>query len=249
MLVIALLFLSFFLLNQATESKSASSVTALKLRQRHYFFGDIELTLAKVGFRADCNSRMKFKVVAKAPDWKVIVYRDDDKTYFEESLTQFQDTGLVSGILLSFRDKNIFLDRSPTKVQIYNFPALQLKERNTLFTFMPIDQYACPQVSDLIYGCYKLSVNGGAPLQYARKANGKDMITELDETGNTQILLSTLQISKAMVPTTIFDAPSSYRKAKNMSEVVVSASKRGETDDMQEIFGEDEPAKRKVGKP
>src|ERR1700678_1498131 len=78
---------------------------AIQMEQEHYFLGTAVVTAAKDAVRIENTGRLKYIVVAKAPDWRINIFRNDDKTYFSESLREFQDTGLVSDFLVSRRER------------------------------------------------------------------------------------------------------------------------------------------------
>ena len=186
---------------------------------------------------------MKFIIVARAPSWTVTVYRNDDKTYFEESLAAFSETGAVSGIMLSFREKDILQAAKPKPVEVSGFKAIKLLDKFAEFVYIPDDHTLPPAVHDFIYAAYKMPTCGGIPLRYVRVQKGKDMITQLDETGQNLLMISTTKINNVSVPPSFFVRPSGFRKAKSLGDVVLSEQKREESKDFQLMFGGSERKK------
>jgi hypothetical protein len=235
-LILMFMFFTATSAAQPVHGKPAEVASAMRFTQKHYYFSNVELTICKNGVRIEFTGRGRFAVVAKAPSWTVTAFRDDDKSYFEESMEKFVDTSLVSGMVLSYRDMYILPHAKPMPVQVCNFPAVKLRNSGTAFVYFPIDQFAPIAVSNIVHAAYKMPTAGGVPLQFSNRASGKDLVTELDETGHVQILLTTSKITKLSVPLSIFDAPVGYRRTKSVGEVVVSVSKREESTDFQQLF-------------
>ncbi len=87
----------------SASAASSTKVNAIQLKQMHYFLGPHLVTVAKDAVRVENTGRFKYIVVAKAPDWRINIFRNDDKTYFSESLQEFEETGLVSDFIVSRR--------------------------------------------------------------------------------------------------------------------------------------------------
>jgi len=79
----------------------------IRIYQTNAVFGAGHVTVSPDGFRMENTGRLKFILVAKPPSWQVSVFRNDDKTFFTESLTQFEDTGLVSGLISAAKERFI----------------------------------------------------------------------------------------------------------------------------------------------
>ncbi|HEY9680674.1 MAG TPA: hypothetical protein V6C86_03690 [Oculatellaceae cyanobacterium] len=211
-------------------------VEAWHVRQKHYFFGESDLTFSKDAIRIDCSKQLKFALVAKAPTWQVTVFRQDDKTYFDESLKQLTETGLVSSIIIGFRDNYLLKELKPVPVKVSGFDAWRVSQGRISLTYMDAPKGVAPQISQVLYGAYKMPTNGQIPLQHWSRSSGRDLITEMKEAGIIKTFLTTISISQVSVPISLFDPPKGYRRVKRMSEVVLSEQARDSSNDLDVLF-------------
>lgn len=192
------------------------------------------VTFCPTAIRMENNGSMKFKLVAKAPDWRIFVFRDDDRICYQESLNDFVQTGgFVSEMLVGTRFRQVY----PETAKPFDYQgtrAMRAGFGSKVLEWLP--QFAGP-IEKIAYAAYKLPTNGGYPLKYWGLRRGKDILTQMDESGHTMHFLSAEKLSKVRVSTDLFDPPQGYRKAPSMAEVLVSKAKRNnESEDFQEIF-------------
>jgi len=215
---------------------AAPTEKAVRFTETHYFTGLNELTVAKDGVRLVNKGHMRFIVVSKAPDWKVNVYRDDDKTFFSESLQQFEDTGLLSGMLVGKKAR--FLPKDPNSREstfpFCGYNVVRITRRYETFKFLPLTQVlnAAPQVESIVYAMHKMPTNGGIPISYIGVHTSKEFMSSTDETGSRQEYFDTKRIEPIMVSPHIFDVPAGYRKAASVREVVSGSVVRGQSEDL-----------------
>lgn len=209
---------------------------AIQVHQKHYFFGEMELTVSRTAVKIVCLGQMRFTVVSRAPSWTVTIYRMDDKTRFDESLSTFVDTSLVSGIILSYRDTYTMQDRVPKPVEFHGFKAAKLLNSVDEFVYIPKDKAIPEPVYEIIHAAYKLPTCGGIPIRYVISSRGRDIITQLDETGQHPIFLQTSKISQIGLTPDFFDIPGGLKQARSVQDVVISAAKRNETTGMDLMF-------------
>jgi hypothetical protein len=233
-MLLALLII-FLCLSQQPCLSDQKQVEAWHIVQKHYFFGETDLTYSKDAVRLDCH-RLKFGLVSKAPDWRVTVFRRDDKTYFDEGIEQLHDTGLVSSIIVGFRDENLMKELKPVPITVCGVKAWRLQKETISLTYMDRGPGVAAEISKVLYGAYKMPTNGEIPIIHWSKSSGRDLVTELKEKGVVKTFLTTVSIKKASVPVSLFDPPKGFRRVKQMSEVVLSEQARGSTTDLDVLF-------------
>ena len=212
------------------------TIKALQLHQQHYFFGEMELTLTNTAIKIESIGQMRFVVLAKAPLWTVTVYRTDDKTRFDESLTSFMNTTLISEVMVAYRDKFTMENLTPKPVEIQGFKAMKLVGKRDEFIYLPAEKGMPDLVYEIIHASYKTPTNGGIPLRLVITTAGKDIVTQLDETGQHRIILQTRKIAYVTVPADFFNEPVGYKKTRSITDVVISTSKRNESEDLEVMF-------------
>ncbi|MBK9773545.1 MAG: hypothetical protein IPP57_22480 [Candidatus Obscuribacter sp.] len=112
--------------NASPSSDQSSLIPALKLKQKHYYWGDTETIVSLDGIRIDNRGRMFYSLVAKSPSWDVIVFRDDDKTYLRQSLSDFESTGMVNNFVVEKRPRNFGFKKEETLVKFDGITVKQL---------------------------------------------------------------------------------------------------------------------------
>ena len=210
---------------------------AIQLKQSHYFLGDHLVTVAKDAIRIENIGRFKFVVVARAPDWRINIFRNDDKTYFSESLQEFEESGLVSDFLVSRREH--ILDPREFRSSPINFlglPAVRVTGRQRTLKYLPIEKGASHEVDWIIYSAYKLPTDGGVPLEATDTVTTSDWIAGGGSKGKREIHLSTSSINQVTVAAEIFALPKNYSRAKSIREVVAGSDVRKESVDAQDLF-------------
>jgi hypothetical protein len=223
----------YFGWNSPVVAAERPPIKALQLHQQHYFFGEMELTITNAAIKIESIGQMRFVLLAKAPLWTVTVYRTDDKTRFDESLTSFMNTTLISEVMVGYRDKFTLQHSVPKPIEIQGFKAIKLLSKTDEFVYMPAKKTIPDAVYDIIHASYKLATNGGIPLRNVITTQGKDLITQLDESGQHRVMLQTSKISYVSVPPGFFDEPVGYKKAHSLTDVVISTSKRNESEDLE----------------
>ncbi len=180
-------------------------------------------------------------LVAKAPDWKVTVFRKDDKIFYSCTLKQFEKSGLVSDSLFTRRTRTIIGQEEQLKLAVYSTHAKRRVTAYKACEYFPGGMLATPQVESILYAAYKLPTCGGIPLRYVQTTDGKDWVTGL-KLSRQQALLSTQLISEANVPSNFYSAPSGYTLSKSLREVLISKATRTAS-------GEDGILMLDIGKP
>ena len=209
---------------------------ALRLNQTHTFMGRCQLTVSAHGIRIENKDKLKFVLVAKAPDWRVTLFRNDDKTYFAQSLKEFQNTGLMSGFVMVDRPRLLRGGEfAKSTFKFCGYDVFRWTSRNSTFKYLPLDKVA-PQVESIVFTAYKVPTNGGLPITYVKAQSGRDYTTGMSEEGHLETLLDTTKIESVADDPKLFLAPSGYKKAKSVGVVFVGAAARNESGDFQNLF-------------
>jgi hypothetical protein len=211
--------------------------TALIIRQTHYFLGTSTVTITKDAFRLENISQLKFIVVAKAPLWRVIIFRTDDKTYFDESIKEFNENGLMSTMLIPNREHSV-----PENIYRYSsaeaagFKLEQFYARRDTFSYIKLNKALPVQTEQILYSLYRVPTNGGIPVEFTGTKSGVDWVTGMKTDGARDSLLTTSKITKAIVKKNIFDLPAGFKRAKSVREVVSGTAAVKQSKDFDELF-------------
>lgn len=227
----------------------AQAEKALRLTQTHNVMGNSVMTFNSNGMRLENTSGLKYIVVAKAPDWRVTVFRNDDKSYYSQSLKDFEQAGLLSGFVLVIRDRTI-VDKRNEKFRTTAFDfcgqkIVRLTGKEKMLKYMPLKQNV-PELERLDYAIFKQPTNGGITIGYQTTHGGRDYISGMSNAGRRTIHMDTSKIEEIDVSPSIFKAPTGYKLAKSISEVVAAANTRADDADYQELF--DSPRGSNTGK-
>lgn len=217
-------------------AQSATKVKAIELKQSHYFFGNLDIIASKTSLRMEDTGSWKFVLVANAPDWKVTVFRNDDKLYFTTSLKTFLEGGLVSQLLVGKKSANFGPGQEETmSTVIGGVKAKKVTARYALCEYLPADNLVAPEVTRIIYETLRMPMNGGICLRFVQAKGGTDWMTGLKESGQ-HIMLSTQSAKMVSVPSTTFEAPAGYKKSKSLREVLISNESRESSTDAKDLF-------------
>jgi len=233
-LVAALAALSFFTF--ATAASAQDTEPALKLTQRHNYWGDTETIVSMNGVRINNKGRMKYSLVARSPQWKVIVFRDDDKTFISQSLRHFEKTGLISDFVVKQYPHHIG-EGTPVRkgkigdltTQIWTDPFAQLET-------VPLKNITTQPVEAILYAAYKLPTNSSIPIRYTKIMRGSNPMFGPNERGSRKEYFKTLKVEHIKVPLSLFEAPHGYTRCKSVQEVLLSKVNREASGDFDELF-------------
>lgn len=214
------------------------TIPALKLTQRHYYWGDMETIVSKLGVRLENKGKMRFILVAKAPKWNVTAFRNDDKKFREWTLKQFSEDGIVSDFIVSRQDRHVPNKQTARSTRLGDVTVTNLAHGKTRMAFLPLSSYAAPQVESVLYTIFKQPTNGGIPVMCLKRSGrgGKDWLTGLSRGGAEKSMLTTSSIKKIRVSPDFFNAPSGFTSAKSVQEVLLSRADREASGDVDELF-------------
>ncbi|MBS2003959.1 MAG: hypothetical protein JST44_20815 [Cyanobacteria bacterium SZAS LIN-5] len=219
-----------------TAPQNTAKMNALQLKQSHYFFGDVETIASKTAIRMEDTGSWKFVLVARAPDWKVTVYRNDDKIYYTCPLETFLDGGMVSQFLVG--RKGEFINGGSNETLSTTVAGVHVKRCRgsiALCEYLPAEKLVAPQVVRILYETFRMPTNGGVTLRFMQIKQGTDWMTGLKDSG-LQKMLSTQSAKMVSVPVSIFDPPTGYKRSKSLREVLISKESRDSSTDAKDLF-------------
>lgn len=198
--------------------------------------GPCELTVASDGIRLQNTGKMAYILVARAPEWRVYIFRNDDKTYATQSLQEFEDTGLVSGFIMSKRKRDLTSKAFRySQFKLDGHSITRMTSNAITFKFIPLNGFPA-QVENIIYAAYKTPTNGGIPIGYNMVHNGKDYVTGMNQEGERSDVLTTSKISKVAVTPETFTMPKGYKLVNSVGHIVSGSKVRDESADFQALF-------------
>lgn len=211
---------------------------ALRMIQRHFYWGDLETTISKAGIRLTNKGRMGFTLVSKSPDWDVTIFRNDDRTFLRRSLKRFKREGIISDFIVSRQDR-LFSDGIVRKTtgKLGAVVVTTISGTRSQIQYLPIEPYAAPPVESILYTVFKQPTNGCIPVTYTKIVKkGSNWISGHPEAGTMRVQLATRAITKVTVPDDYFNPPSGYRKVTSAQEVLLSRANRDASGDFDELF-------------
>jgi hypothetical protein len=220
----------------AASTHSGVLEDAIKLKQTHFFMGSSVVTVAPNGIRLENTTQLKFVLVAKAPEWRVYVYRLDDKTYFSQSLKEFEQNGLMSNFCFPFKPAMFTGKRCTSEtLSINGFKVVQLIARGEKLRYMDIVTLPI-EVKKILYASYKMPTNGGIPVQYVYHVSGVDVVTGLDRKNEIENALDTTTMKRVKVSKQEFELPTGLTAINSMREVVAGNNTRNRDDDIKALL-------------
>lgn len=209
---------------------------AIKLKQTHFFMGTSVVTVAPNGIRLENTAQLKFTLVAKAPEWRIYVYRLDDKTYFSQSLKAFEQSGLMSNFCFPFKPAMFTGKRCTSEtLTIDGFKVIQLIARGEKLRYMDIVTLPLA-VKKILYASYKMPTNGGIPVQYMYHVSGVDLVTGMNRKNEIETVLDTATIKQVKVSQHEFELPPGLTAINSMREVVAGNNTRNRDDDIKALL-------------
>jgi hypothetical protein len=245
--------LSGMLTSQATaaaptksDSSKTKSLDAIEMDQNHYFFGRCLTTFSKDAIKIQNLGNFKFILVAKAPDWTINVYREDEKKYFTESIKELTSTGLVNSYLVS--DKALNKERfRPIRstMKFCDYEIWRYSCGPATLKVLPMTGYP-GQLEPIVHSAMKMPTEGGLVLDYRALDTSKDFFgAGKTFIGGTQIYFSTRSMAARKVPADFFNLPKGYKKAASLREVVAGENVRKDSEEFL-IDSEASPTKTKT---
>lgn len=179
---------------------------------------------------------MKYSLVARSPEWKVVVFRDDDKTFISQSLQHFEKTRLISDFVVKEYPRTIGAQSQVRTGKISGLTTLISSEPFAELESLPLKKIAAEPVEAILYASYKLPTNGGIPIKYTKVLKGSNTMAGVNVKGTRRYYLTTSRIEHIKVSSNLFEAPQGYTRCKSVQEVLLSRVSRDASGDFDELF-------------
>jgi hypothetical protein len=252
-----LLSICFFVSLPVWAKSSVQTVPVYKLVQSHFTLGKFDLLIADDAFKLTLQN--KAVLMAKAPTWKVVLYRPEKRVYHDCSREDFLRSGLkwvqISGLppikYEQIHEKQVQGERV---IVVAGTSADDRKYRYEVIEPVKVQKECC----ELIQRAFRVPFRHAIPLRCDGEEPGHD---DLHNEGNVAWQLAvnarrpggrsamwrlmTFRWSRETVAKSEFDYPVGYKRVLTEPEVVLTAGSREIIDD---LFGTDssqtKPAKR-----
>ncbi len=217
------------------QTARAEKVAEWRLEQKHYLSGDHVIFLTPISIRV-FNKQIGFQIVSKAPDWKVYAFRDDDKVMREMTRPEFYENQEYHPV--NFDTAN----RKWTKIGTQSVGGTKVD----VFRFGVDEKWLghLPGISraahDLILAYYKLKPSDGLLMKYSTdgaNAQEKGRSFLASEYKGRLIVVETLRIKEVPYNAADFKVPTGYKKIVATEQIMTSASRRKEADNVFEELG------------
>ncbi len=193
--------------------------------------GLLKVFLGKNAVRVESPSNL-YCVVCKSPDWRVMLYRSDDKLFVEQPLSQWRRSGLAwdSSSIVVIDPKQCsqqpvkYKGLTAHKIIAKNDSRNSLGDGAAMKTSDPVlsreiiftqEIPASTQISEFLRGLHDLPVSVGVPLsQELIRKNGKETRFYTD------------QIKQVAVSANFFEYPKNFRRTTDSSHIVIGANAR-----------------------
>lgn len=209
----------------------AQTIKGWLLEQDNPHTGTWNVYLSNAGMAA-VNKKIGCTLVAKSPQWNVVMYNDLTKVYFMTPLAEWKGTsakaqGLKAKQAYS-RAQNILTEKPPRRIKdgkILGHRATEYLTDNLVSTGLKkVEYWIAPeievplQLKQIFAKIYGVSVGKmqGLPLE----------VSYIDENGKKTPLFSTTKIAATQIPLQSFTYPSSYKRVD--SEIAVLMDERGQ---------------------
>jgi len=218
------------------QKSAARQINAVRLTQKHFYWGDTEAIISMIGVRINNHGSMKYSLVAASPLWNVTIFRDDDHTYVSQSLQQLEKSGIVSSFVFNRPERNEHQTGQHRTSKIGDMQIEQIMGVREVFAYLPMEGITVPPVLRIIHETYKMPTDGGIPVKFSKSLRGSEALTGMNLTGTIRVYLSTTNIEKIKVSSEIFQPPAGYKLAKSMQEVLLSKNSRDASEDLDQMF-------------
>ncbi|MBX9951647.1 MAG: hypothetical protein K2Y39_20930 [Candidatus Obscuribacterales bacterium] len=225
-------------------------------QQKHGYLGALEVILAPDAVKISEKGK-DIVILAKAPDWKVIVYNKKSKLFYDMTLEVWKKHGLrATWTMMPATSEWPIVKAGNEKIlnrdaDVY-FLAADPNAKAKLRMHKPIDfsygkagifwidKTPCPKErTAVIVQLYRTPEVVTMPL--ALKTFHKGSYGYAGASGNVpeqkQMLLETHSISKAIMPGNIFDLPQGYKRAQSDHDVTIRKTASDSLDSIVDQMG------------
>jgi len=229
----------------ATTSMAQASEVEWQLSQRQVEMGPYTVYVTKHAVKI-VNAKLGYEVVAKAPIWKVVVYRPKENKGIEMSAAQFSRADVFGFFDLVRKNAKRELIKVKTEttngITIDEFRTPVNNEHVWVTQSMGAPFVAC----DIIESCYRLRPIDGVPIrEKSYHPRGKKIAIDSWMSGGINIMgkegdvegLKTYGWKKIPYNAKDFDYPIGFKNVKDPHELVFSQSKKTTMEDVAKDLG------------
>lgn len=244
-LILAMLIWALNLSQAQTKPAQVSGATykVWEFKQRHYQLGDIDLLVAPDGFKL-VNAGTEYSIVAKAPTWRVVVFRPRTKTAHDHTYSEWCQNGFASltsklGAMSKIEDLDPLAGKPvPTmyagvKALHYIYPRATRKTLSaaaraarTSDYWMAVDVPTAKQTTVILEKFFKLEMLDGIPLCH-KVFGGK----------NVKVYIDTSACNEVAVGSDAIAYPRGYKQVSTDFEVLMDPNQTDDFNDFAEQMG------------
>lgn len=225
--------------------KSAAQVKAYVLNQTSSVLGHVVTYITPSALRVDLKDNHSY-LVARAPDWKVVLYGAEKKCAMEMSLTEYEKHDAQYSYLPAMTTPNQQWPKLKTGLTSYANveatrwiypvnPRLKTANNSTpafgYFLVLPKKEIPMEPTRILAKLFYQAALPG-IPLNERVNETGKKQSNSFLDLRGDYSHLTTQQIREQMVPSDFFKYPEGYKKVKKEIDVLTDKSRLEEIEDM-----------------
>jgi hypothetical protein len=224
----------------ALAKGQSQTVTALKLEQSHCTIGKVEVLISDQAVKITINKSHTF-LVARAPTWKVVWYRNDPNVAYETSLAEWCKTG-TKLVPLGGLGERPFDKVGVTNINGQHIIKLHNQEEKKTVDVWFVDDRTKPiQACRILAGLFRVPEQKGVPYRCKLTYRLPDIPvnSQVSWTKTSSLFekaegtrLDTTKISKVNVANSEFDYPRGYKIAKFEQGVWLSSGATEAVDDL-----------------
>jgi hypothetical protein len=201
-------------------AKAPAAEQGWYLHQKSLWGGEHMIYVGSSGIRL-YNKQMGVSAVSSAPDWKMILYNDKSRCYFEPPVTDKTTAARISRTLVSKIGSGMISGQPVDHYQ--GSSSKNIEEQSEFWT---ATQISLPvSFKRWLANIYKVPEIPGLPLR----------ITYVDSSGKTVTALDTLGCQRGVIPANLFARPVGYKRVNDEVMVLMDAESK---DDLANVITE-----------
>lgn len=190
------------------------------LHQKSLWGGEHMIYVGTTGIRL-YNKQMGVSAVCSAPDWKMVLYNDKSRCYFEPPMTDKTAAARISRTLISKLGSGMISGQP-----VNHYQGNSSKDKEEQSEFWTATQITLPiSFKRWLANIYKLPEIPGLPLR----------ITYIDRSGKNVTALDTLGCERGVITANLFARPTGYKRVNDEVMVLMDAETK---EDLANVLNE-----------
>jgi hypothetical protein len=250
------LFLWLFVSPALVAAPNSQTVDAYHLTQTHFALGPLELYYTADAVKMQFKSKGLF-LLARAPSWKVVIFRPEGHVAHEISQKEFLANGMswvqFGGIpLRGYKGVAEQKGRNETLLEyVYAGAPSPNSSQYTYWEVKPVGLKVPDEACELAARAFRVPYRHNIPFKLLGNEPGHDDMRPQNKVawslsvdtrkagGRTEIWrLATSKCTSVKLPKSEFDYPVGYRMVKSEPEVIISSGSR---EVIEDLLGSDTP--------